>query len=236
MAVEEERVGVEDIVAHELPGVAVEILLAALGDEGGAGDLRAVDGVVLRGVDLEFGDGVGIGHRAGRKRAVETVGAGAGVAVHVDAARAAAEGSGIVDVGGGTRGHGQHLREVAGGERDRGDGLGIDQDAGGRGHGADAALALGLVGGFAGLQGGVERGRFRDADDHGRHARGLESGGREAGLVGARGEQAETIAAVGTGGGGLDLVGGRVRERDGDIGQGVARRIAHRAGEGAGGG
>ena len=48
----EEGVGVEEVIADEFPGVAVKFMLAAFGDEGGAGDLRAVDRVVLRSLDL----------------------------------------------------------------------------------------------------------------------------------------------------------------------------------------
>src|ERR1019366_6352387 len=103
----EERVGVEHVIAHEFPDVAVIFMLAALGDEGGGGDLRAVDRVVLRSLDLQFRNGVGVGDRAGGEGAVQGVASGAGVAVDVDVARAAPQGAGVVDVGRGAGGHRQ---------------------------------------------------------------------------------------------------------------------------------
>ena len=48
----EKGVGIEHVVAHELPGVAMKFVLAALGDQGGARHLRAVDRVILRCLDL----------------------------------------------------------------------------------------------------------------------------------------------------------------------------------------
>ena len=94
----EKRIGVEDVVAHELPGVTVEILLAALGYQGRARDLRAIEGIVLRSVDFQLGDGVRVGHGAGSVGAVQSIGAGARVAIHVHAARAPAERAGVVHV------------------------------------------------------------------------------------------------------------------------------------------
>jgi len=220
--VEEEGVGVEDVIADELPGVAVEVLLAGFGDESGRGDLRAVDGVILRGVDLEFGDGVGVGDSGGGEGAVEGIGAGAGVAVDVDAACAASERTGVVDVGGGAGGHGQDLGEVAGGEGNGGDGLGVDEDSGGRRQGSEVAAARdGVIRVVAGVEDGVEGGGFGDADDDIGEVGGFEAGGGEAGFVGSGREESEPVRAGCDGGRGLDLGGGGVGEGNGSCRDGV---------------
>ena len=159
----EERVGVEHVVAHELPGVAVKIVLTTLGDQGRIGHLRAVHGVVLRGLNLQLRDGVGIGNRAGSIGAVQGIRAGRGVAVHIDVSGAAAQRSRIVHIGGGSRGHGEHLREVAGGQRDRRNGPGVHHRAGGRRGDAHAALAVHRLSRLSKLQNGVQHRDLRDA-------------------------------------------------------------------------
>ena len=80
----------------------MEIVLAALGDQGRIRNLGTVDGIILRGLDLELGNCVRVRHGAGRIGAVQAVSAGVGVAVHIDTPGAPSQGSGIVHVGGRT--------------------------------------------------------------------------------------------------------------------------------------
>ena len=89
--------------------------------------MRAIAGVVLRGLDLELGDGVGIGDGAGGVRSVNGVAARRRASVHVHRAGSPAQGSGIVHIRGSARRHRENLRKVAGGQRHAGDGFMIHQ-------------------------------------------------------------------------------------------------------------
>ena len=151
--------------------------------------------------------------------------------------RSASQGAGVVHVGGGTGGHRQNLREVPGVQRDRGDGLLIDEGAGGRRGGAQAAVAFDFV----------RRGRLRSrlvsstgtsetlTVSCGMRAV-LKPWGRKIDLVGGRGQEREAVAALVIGDGFLGLVCGGVEEGDDGSGEGGAGFVPYGAFEGSGGG
>ncbi len=212
--VPEERVGVEKVVADEFPTAAVELVLAALGDQVRTRNLGAIDGIVVGRLDFEFRDRVGIGDSARGGSAIHGVGSGRGVAVHVDTLRAASQSSRVVHIGGGARGHGEHLSEVARVQGDRGDCLSVNQGSRrGRRHTQTAAAGHPL-GRVSRLQARIQYRRLGDIDDNRGHARRLETRRAELHFISPRRQQRESVAAIEIGDRRLAPVGRRSQDRD----------------------
>ena len=215
----------------------MERVLAALRHQVRVRNHGAEHRVVLRCLNLEFGDGVGIGDRARGVRAVDGVAAGRGVPVDVHARCAAPERAGVVDARYRTRGHREHLREVPRIERHRGNRLLIDQGAGGGRGGSQVTRALHRRRcRIAGFEHRVEDGNLGGVQRQPRHSRGPEAFTREFDLVCSRRQQREAKCPSRVSSGRVVFVRSRVQQSDRHIRQAVTGRVGDRAFQGAGGG
>ena len=250
--------GVEEVVAEELKGRAVEGVGAGLGgDEDGGASAGAVLGGVVEGEDVELLDGVDLGEEghaaAGELVIVDAIEAPVvGVFGHAlyrqgdrPAERDFGAGALVEEVGGllaagGAGGEQGELGEVASVEGEIGDLLGVDGLAeGGIGAGDDgfglAGADVDRGGDACGLQGEVEAEVLLAFEGDVFLIERSEAGVDDVNDVGADGEKGE---GKGSGGAGLrlaGLVGLLAGDDDGGAGEGGAGGIEDAAGDGAGG-
>ena len=210
------------------------VVLAALGDQIRTRRHGAIHRVVLRCLDLELGNCVGIRYRRGCVSAVDCVSAGRGIAVHEHALGTPPQGACVVDVGRRARGHRQHLSEVSGIQRYGGDRLLIDQRAGRRGGCGETAPARHGFVRVAGFQVGVKHRNFRNVHRQLRQQRGFEALCREPHFVGGGRQQRKAIRPVGVGDGGLRPVRGAIQQPDGRVRNRGAGGVLNGALQGAG--
>ncbi len=180
----EKRIGVENVVADELPSIAVKVVLTGTGHQIGVGDLGAVAGVVLRSLNLEFRNCIRVRDGASGSRAVHGVKPNRGAAIHIYILGAGSEQPGVIHIGGGTRGHREHLRQIAGGQRNRREGLAIHQRAaGGGGRLTELALAWNAFVACSHGKLGIQLGGLRDIHNHRHRGGGFESSSGKVHLI-----------------------------------------------------
>src|SRR5207245_5667332 len=97
----EKRIGVENVVAQEFPGVSVKLVLAGSRNQIHIGNPRAIPGVVLRGLNFKFRNRIGVRDGGGGNCAVYGKCPGGSVAIYIHALGAGSQQSGVVDTGGG---------------------------------------------------------------------------------------------------------------------------------------
>ena len=246
---EVEGAGIEDAIADELPGVAMPLGAARLGDDVdlGAGGMTVL-GVLLSGLDLELRerieDGrVAEGHEVGVEvgDAIEqeaiVVGAIAGggeAAILIEADFVLLDGTAADGDVGGEQGE---VNELAAVEREGANFFFADDGALGGGFGVEGGKDFrdfDALGDGADLEGDIETGGRGDVDGHAQVGEGAEAGGRGFHVVAAWGEQSEEeVAGVG-GFEGTGGSGGAIGEVDAGAGDGGALLVGDAAAEGAG--